>query len=224
MRLIFISLLVINIVIAAWGLFVKKVEAPEVSQASSLDGGQLPAVIAASDVWLNNDQGHGKPSALCEMIGPFDTREGADDFIQRLDSIGVAGLLNELELPAGESFWVHLPAEVSPEAAYRRLSELQAQGMESYVIRKGELENAISLGVFTFKDLAERRRKEIAALDLAAEIRVVKRTEIEMWVILKEGEEQKMSEFTWGRVLDGLKLQERRQNFCLPVASEDNIQ
>ncbi len=242
MRLIFFSLCIVNIVIAVWGLFLRAddsfaageagvAKTAELRAAGSeqFDGGQLDQAVhltsdspepfeEAPEVQLPSVL-PGESKGLCELVGPFESRSNAENFSERLLSIDVKSTVENIELPAGQSYWVHLKPELNSDAAFRRLSELQSQGIESYVIRKGELQNAISLGVFTYKDLATRRLTSLKKMGLAPQITVVERTQIEVWVMLQPVEVQKMSEITWTRMLQGLRSQERRQNFCLDVAS-----
>ena len=168
---------------------------------------------------MNETLADNASGALCELVGPFETLSGAEDFTQRLSSIDIESKVQSIELPAGKSYWVHLLPEPSSEEAYRKLADLQSQNIESYVIRKGDLENAISLGVFTYEELAMRKLESLKRKGLDAKLREVQRTQTEIWVEISPGEAEKMSTLTWERMLNGLSSQERRQNFCLDVAS-----
>ena len=253
MRLIFIALLSVNFLIAVWGLLLKEDDAggkvPKASVAavrSAPDAGSIPVVDALSveaslaggaEVVGRQEGGAVNPLAvdslavhagagekkMCELVGAFDDVPAATIFLQRLDSIGVDADVHSIELVAGYSYWVHLPPELNADAAYRRLVELQSSGVESYVIRRGELENAISLGVFTYENLAVRRQEQLKGTGLAAEIKRVDRNRVETWVVLQPDQARKLSDLTWVKMLEGMSSQERRQNICLDVASGDNF-
>ncbi len=212
MRLIFLSLVAVNVLLALWGFFLRDTSEPVSSQAApakSLVAPVAPVPVAEVE----------EKDALCELVGPFPDEEQAAIFVERLRSIDVLSSVEHIELPAGASYWVHLPPEDSARAAIERLNTLQAQGIESYVIARGELKNAVSLGVFTVERLAQARLAEMKAKGLEAEIRTVQRTQIEVWVEVAPESAENMSDLTWARMLEGLDQQERRQNFCLPVAS-----
>jgi len=159
----------------------------------------------------------GRP--LCELVGPFETREVARDFVQRLAAIEVLSELHDLELPAGPGYWVYLRPEINRAAALRSLNELQAKRIDSYVIPKGDLENGISLGMFSRKALSDARVKEMKAVGLDPLVEEVERSYRELWVMLNVGEGAKMSSLSWERAMEGIKMLERRQNYCLDVAS-----
>jgi len=227
MRLIFICLLLTNIGIAAWGFLwaangeeSSVSERPAVSTIVTKVSSEEKQVPASDDVGAELGEASGNSAKrLCEIVGPFDDDQKASDFVERLRSIDIPASVENLELPAGESYWLHLPPEQTVALAFKRLAELQAQGIESYVVGRGELKNAISLGVFTYPDLAEARAAVLTKQGLDAEIKKVQRTQVEVWVTIQPENAEKISDLTWARVLEGISAQERRQNFCLPVAS-----
>jgi len=223
MRLIFFSLVAANLALAAWGLFLKSPSESSAGTASSavatrssgpkiVGQGAEPVAGGGSGVGVQGPK-------LCELVGPFGDESSAADFVNRLASIDVASTVQTVELPAGSSFWVHLAPEESRDAAFRRLGELQSQSIESYVIGSGELENAVSLGVFTVEHLADSHMEKLVSFGLDPIKTEFERKELELWVEIQPLDAEKMSDLTWSRLMEGLSSQERRQNFCLPVAS-----
>lgn len=226
MRLVFISLVVVNVFVAIWGLFLHAPESADPVPGASAAQKKVEPVSLVPDVTARPDSTPAQSSPAstskegrCESVGPFDSTEQASDFSERLASIGVNSRVEQVELNVGESYWVHLPPAATLDRAAQKLRELQTQGIDSYLIRSGELENAISLGVFTMKPLAERRLKVLVEDGYDARIRVVPRTQIEIWVYIPLAEADGMGELSWQKMLEGLPQQERRQIFCLPVAS-----
>ncbi len=240
MRWVFFSLLGINVLVFAWGVVFDSDQAniaevrespfpykglPELKMLGEVGDIQpvgervkkeLPAQASFNAGTLDE-------KALCEMVGPFKDTDAAEDFSSRLSAIDIISSVKDLELPAGPGYWVYLKPAESRRAALRRLAELQARGIDSYVIPKGEFENGISLGMFSQENLAKARLAEMVGIGLEPYLETIERTYREIWVMLAPGEERKMSNLTWDRVMDGLNHLERRQNFCLDVASQDNI-
>jgi hypothetical protein len=225
MRLIFICLLIANIAIAVWGFFLR-----DGADASSAGPASISTIVTKVDesqelpgsgdsVSQGDVEDPNRAKRLCEIIGPFDDDQMAADFVERLRSIDIVASVDNLELPAGESYWLHLEPEDSVALAFKRLAEVQSQGIESYVVGRGELKNAISLGVFTYKNLAEERAGVLRSAGLEPIVRKVQRTQVEIWVTIQPEDALKISDLTWTRLLEGMSSQERRQNFCLPVAS-----
>ncbi len=235
MRWIFFTLLILNAATLVWGfvfeeeeVHIQHAEKPfpyeSVEKLSLLGEGQGEIVALPSD----SASSVGKPTRLptkvdgkelCEMVGAFKSRENAASFVERLTAIDIKAEVKDLELPAGPGYWVYLEPLPNRKVALRQLAELQAQKIDSYVIPKGERTNGISLGLFSQENLAKTRLKEMKSKGLDAKLETMERTYREIWVMLHHKEESKMSELTWARVLEGLNQLERRQNFCLDVAS-----
>lgn len=243
MRRIFLSLLVFNVLALVWGWLSDDSEAHAQLRATPfaykhVDTLQLLAEVDRSALVSIPDAARAKGAAevdarsaipskdgrlLCEMVGPFKDRQQALDFTERLVAMDVDAEVKEVELPAGSRYQIYLPPEDSHRAALRKLAELQAKKVDSYIIPKGELGNGISLGMFSKKNLAEQRMRDMRGIGLAPEMNVIERTYWELWAMLAPGEDGKMSKLTWSRVMEGINNLERRQNFCLDVASKDNF-
>lgn len=244
MRWIFVSLLVVNLLLLAWGMVFREAPGPaigaprpvtpyaysDVAALRLLSESGMPAATktvvpdsapAQSIPRPSVPEKDGKP--LCEMVGAFAGRAEAEQFIERLNAIDIQSSIRELELPGGSRYQVYLPPEVSHKAALRRLTELQAKKVDSYIIPKGELENGISLGMFSQENLAKQHLHDMEAIGLKPKMNIIERTYWETWVMLEPGQGGKMSSLAWERVMEGINDIERRQNFCLDVASQDNI-
>ena len=161
---------------------------------------------------------------VCEMIGAFSSRAKAAVLIERLRAVEVTAEVREIDLAVGERYQVYLPSLPNKEEAFRKLAELQASGVDSYVIRKGKFANSISLGLFRKKSFAESHLKGMQDIGLEPKIEVIEDTVRELWVALGYEQAAKMSAFTWKNVMDGINNVERRQNFCFDVASGENFQ
>ena len=238
MRWIFFTLALVNLLFFAWALVASskkqaattaEVASPSASGLQSLRllteleptkvaGLPSEGVSSASEGKSNVDE-----NTLCEMLGPFGDETAATVVVDRLIAIEIGAQLQKLDLPIGERYQVYLPALASKEEALRKLAELQANKIDSYLVLKGEKENSISLGLFRKKEFANRHLSNLSSLGVEASLDVIEDTEMEYWVTLEPGSAQKMSSLTWQNVLAGTKNIEKRQNYCLAVASEDNF-
>lgn len=224
MRLVFLTLLIVNVLVALWGLFLlDKPVTDNPAAAKPMLEAKVKTITADPALKLNPSSLTAEQvepeKRLCELVGPFGSDTDADNFGERLRSIDVLSVVERIEIPSGASHWVHLPQEETSSAAFQRLAELQALSIESYVIGRGDLKNAVSLGVFSREDLADAKKAELEGLGFNPVITVKPRTVIEIWVSIQPEYAEKISDLTWERLLEGMSSQERRQNFCLPVAS-----
>lgn len=174
------------------------------------------------DEWIESKGGADLSGgrAICTLVGPFKKRLPAEYFVERLGALDVSASVELLEVPGDPGFWVYQEPESSRKAALRRLHELQAKGIDSYVIPKGELENGISFGLFSDRNRAEEQLEVVHGSGYAADIRVVARSFEEIWVSMAGGQAEKIGDERWLELLNREDGLEKRQNFCPDVASE----
>ncbi len=129
-------------------------ELPELKEPEPRPG---PAVDQFSEV-----HEHVERADRCLDIGPFASVEARDrvrDWLR--EYIAVLNTRSET-VRKRQFFWVYLEP-TSEQAAQQNLSDLQQRGVEDYMlIRRGDLKNAISLGLFRSQDSVNRRLAELS--------------------------------------------------------------
>lgn len=226
MRWIFISLLLVNVGFFMWW-WLPESEPGGVQVKAGLEVAPVGdlKMLAEMDVQpverlaLSVDKSVAG-EALCTLVGPFSELVVAENMVENLQALEISLSLQNVEVPEGSSYWVYLPPEESRKTALRKLRELQAKGIDSYVIPKGDLANGISFGMFSRKVLADRRLEDMKSQGYGAKLHEVKRSHSEVWVMLDAGESEKVSEEFWQTLAEREESLERRENFCLGVASE----
>lgn len=238
MRWIAASLLVINILAFVAQLFIPTDDpvarvpafaAPDISGSprltllGELDKGAVKDMVEAREqARLALARAAAEPASppLCTLVGPFPELLKAEYFEERLAALDVIAAVQDLEVPGEVSYWIYLPPRDSRKQAFNELRELQAKGIDSYVIPKGELANGISFGMFSQPTLAKSRLEDMRSRGYPAELKEIARTYKEIWVVLAAAEAAKLSPESWLQVMASEDNLERRQNFCPPVASE----
>ncbi|MDW5417776.1 SPOR domain-containing protein [Iodobacter sp. CM08] len=86
-------------------------------------------------------------------------QEQSDTMRQRLKSLGLASS----EANISGKVWVYIPPQTDLELANRKAQQLSSQGVQDYYVinNGGRWQNAISLGVFSSREGAERRLNEL---------------------------------------------------------------
>lgn len=234
MRAIFFVLLMANALLLASHWLVGPTDAPPARSGPSLPSGAAELALLSersddtpastpgprvSEQRLADTAELGE-GALCTLLGPFSASVDAEPLVQRLRSLDVDAEVRDLEVPDGRGYWVYLPPELSHRAALRRLHELQAKDIDSYVIPRGELANGISFGMFSRSELAQARQQEMLDQGYGAQIREIERTHRETWIMLPPGQARRLGDNLWQELLASVEGLERRQNFCPGVASE----
>ncbi|WP_157484968.1 SPOR domain-containing protein [Gilvimarinus polysaccharolyticus] len=239
MRLIFFALLGINVAALILQLTIWQPSVAGVTARQAVVGGEQlqfwgeannTSVTSVTDTAADRaEPQRSKPvkpvlsvreqDGLCDMVGPYAATQNAKNLVQHLQALDAEAWVQELDVPEGVGYWVHLPPEPSRKEALRRLREVQAKQIDSYMIPRGELANGISFGMFTRKELAEARLKEMREQGYAAEVREITRTHKEVWVVLGAGEGQKIGEKAWVELLESENGIEKQQKYCQGVAS-----
>lgn len=123
-------------------------KAPEAAPAPSAVKSDVRADVAAADACLD--------------VGPFETAAARDAVATWLASYVASSHTRSEWLRTRRFFWVYLEPTDSKESARRNVAELAERGVKDYMlISRGDLENAISLGLFRSQDSVNRRLAEL---------------------------------------------------------------
>lgn len=114
-------------------------------------------------------------AAACWLLGTFAEKARADRVVSAIQSAQLAANLDTIELPDEPDYWVHVGPFPGRERALAVLQQLRGQGIDSFLITDGELENAISLGFFSQKASAQRLLERYAELSHPPKVLEVKR-------------------------------------------------
>lgn len=107
------------------------------------------------------------PAPVCYRVGGIADAKIADALSARLKVAGATILKRGTETGTQSNYWVFLPAFPSQQAAWTAIRRLQQHGFRDYyLVRSGENENAVSLGVFSDRARASERYREIRGFGL----------------------------------------------------------
>lgn len=232
MRMVFISLLLLNVLLLIWRFAIgfpendAAIDGDPRAFIDDLEGVRQLALLKEVDVL--NQRKRLKPldkvkPKVCKSVGPFENEQSVAQFLARLRVLDVKAQRTELEKITGQSHWVLSPAEKNQADARRRLAELKARGVDTYIVPSGELKNRVSLGVFRRMERAQKKLRELSRIGVAAELHSVNRTSREVWVSLGAGEDRKIAQKTWRTLVNEDFSLKEEENFCLDVASGENF-
>lgn len=239
MRAIFLVLLIVNVAFFVQQYFFKQpdqITSPggkldqrdgknNLQLLSEINGeNPLPKKPAQSHLSVVANGAGQDGESLCTMIGPYEQLLQAEYTVEQLAALSVVAHITPIEIHDGESFWVYLKPEMSEKEAVRRLYELQKKNIESHIITKGELTNGISFGRFADYAVAEMKLSEVNAQGYEAAIKRLPKTIQETWVVLDSDSAERVDDSVWATLLAKQIGLEKRQNFCLGVASQKMFQ
>jgi hypothetical protein len=103
-----------------------------------------------------------------------------------------------VDVVTGEKdFRVLIPPATSPEEAFRKLRELQASNVDSYVITQGEYALGISLGVFSSASGAEVLQARVGSIGYDSEIIEIERQSRSYWIEFVPEEFRRLQAANW---------------------------
>lgn len=244
MRWIVLALLLANIGVFAWLQEERKVARPAaIPERPQTGGGERLQLLSEADpaeVARRTDRAAPEPQSpeptpertpeatsprpgpadLCTLVGPVEEGFQGEDVVQRLQALEVEAELRDVEMEGQMRYWVFLDPLGSRREAFNRLRELQAAGVDSYVIPKGSLTNGISFGIFSELDRAESLTAELRDRGIDARMREEPQTYLEQWVVLAPGAGEALAEDFWSQLQLDYPDLDRRRNLCSELAPE----
>ena len=114
----------------------------------------------------------------CVALGPFETRDEATAIGDEIVAGGGETLIVEDSEVGEPDYFVYVEPAASRALAHRTWRELVAQGIDAFVIPRGERENGVSVGVFSRRELAEAQHSRVSELGFAVATQTVRRSHV----------------------------------------------
>ena len=156
--------------------------------------------------------------AVCLMIGPFKEEVTGKQVVSRLAALDIYPKITSISVSGKPNYWVHIPPMTSRKVAIKLLRELQSKNIDSFLITEGELENGISLGIFSRLESAESVVSERAGQGYDAQVLILPSVRKEQWAIFDEEQTEKFSDALWGSIQGDESGLQRRKNYCDKIA------
>lgn len=203
MRWVALFLLLANAAFAGWILSGTPGRDP-VASRPPVEIGELPL--------LRESRRNDAAASVCFTIGPFEEEARAEAARQRLAELDVEPRQRTTRDEEVYGYQVVLPPAASREEALATTRELREQGVEDYfIVSEGELENAVSVGLFERKRFAVRHADYLNDLGFDAELRLRTRERTRYWQDYRDPRERVTSE-----VLDSLSADQAVQRLERP--------
>ncbi|HSH29635.1 MAG TPA: hypothetical protein VK971_06990 [Thiohalobacter sp.] len=139
-----------------------------------------------------------EPVIACLRVGPFADEAAANALGERLAVTGLEPQQRSESVQQPAGYWVYLSARPIDEAR-AVVEDLSSQGIEDYFIGR---QNFISLGVFSDRATAERRREEIEQYGYPPQVEQRFRTTSQYWLDLEAPEPDLPTEAQWNDWLE----------------------
>lgn len=224
MRYIAIFLLLANVGFFAWNY----------SYPRSQPVAEEPRALLNTGLTLLSEyEAQGNELALdavrqCSIVSGFLDQPQAEAFVA---SARARNLLAYLELEAPQAqFRLYLPPTPSREIAAAILEDLSERlrgeelGLDVYLITRGELENAIALGLFGSRERAEAVQDQVAELGYGPQIEEIPLGETRIRVFLMAAESERINEPEWLDLSAETEGLTRLENLCEGLVQASQFQ
>ncbi len=151
---------------------------------------------------------------LCTQLGSFRARGAAEQVQQRLMAASIGSDIRQVRVPSAPDYWVYIPPLPNRDMAIRKLRELQANKIDSFIITEGDLTNGISLGLFTKRKLAEQLQGRRKGNGYDAQLQELERYRFEYWVEIRRADRDLFSKELWESIHDRYGFAEKHDNLC----------
>ncbi len=131
----------------------------------------------------DNKQDNVVEVARCNTLGPFKSKKTANTLRNKLVKLGLTVERRMSKDNKRKGFWVMIPPAETRKIAKQSVRQLKEKQIKDYfLVVTGEQTNAVSLGVFSRSELAQRRYDEILGLGFKVKIRQVDLPLREYWL------------------------------------------
>ena len=150
--------------------FINQEDSPLQNIASMMEQGNVmiekkvidELVSNLPDFSKNNIQKLEVEKVLCVSFGPFAEAQQADELSNWLKEREIQTNQRSEGGKQDQYFWIYLSASESEDEAMAAIEDLKGKGVQDYkLINKGNLQNAISLGLFSTQSAVNKRINEL---------------------------------------------------------------
>lgn len=154
-------------------------------------------VSSLPEFTTNHAQEPEEGKMLCISFGPFAESYQAGELSNWLKENGIQTKQRTESEGKDKLFWIYLSPSESKDEAIAAIEELRGRGIHDYkLIDKGNLQNAISLGLFSNQATANRRLNELKNIGYLPIMVPYHKTQSIIWVDAKlDKQENTLSDF-----------------------------
>ncbi|MCF6264147.1 MAG: hypothetical protein L3J24_11250 [Xanthomonadales bacterium] len=228
-RFLLILLIIINILVVGWFMVqppvAENIDTPLVNtQPENLlsSGQDVIELQLLSETGPNTEYG-----SICATIGPLESAAMVRRLRDRLSAYASRIRERQTEARVERGFWVYLPIADSRNAAIEYTNQLGSMGINDYfVVTSGEMQNAVSLGLYNDLPNAELRQKQLQALGFNPQLGARREYETRYWLDYQLLDDV---ESPWKSISHSTADARRFQIRCwqedkLPEANEDTLE
>jgi len=121
--------------------------------------------------------------AVCYALGPFDGLPQAQNISEKLRDLGAFTLERAVTSESPIGYWVYLPSFDSWKTAKEKVVKLEEKGFKDmFIVGRGQMKNAVSLGLFKNEDGAKDRVEQLKKINEKPQIQTQYKQQDLYWI------------------------------------------
>lgn len=158
---------------------------------------------------LDSAPNRDKKYTACYSLGPIEQTTLLKSVVSQLQQLQVDIIQRKETRQVVLGHWVFLPSFPTWQDARKKVTELEEKGINDiFILGRGEMKNAISLGLFKKEESAKRRLAQLTKLGIKPHVETQQTTKEITWLdINTESEDQTVPATLAGIVKDNSELQ-----------------
>ena len=138
-----------------------------------------------------------KKYSACYTFGPFEEYLQLKSVTSQLRDLNADTIQRKETQQVVLGHWVYLPSFATWQDAHKKVTELEDKGIKDiFILGRGDMKNAISLGLFKNEDGAKRRIATLRKLGIKPSVEVQETSKEIVWLDINVESEKKKVETT----------------------------
>lgn len=226
MRYIVVFLILANLAFFGWNYRYPLPESPAVPAQPLINSG----LTLVSEFEEQTGFAALEARRQCSLVSGFESADDAENFMAQARTRGLQAFLTGLRATSRSQYQVFLPPTASTEIARLTLADLAQRveeaglAVETYLITRGELQNAVALGVFDSATEAVVLRDQVLGLGYSPQIQQFDAFVSRVQVWLRAPESERINELEWLDLTGERPNLSRAENLCQTIAQASQFQ
>lgn len=190
-----------------------KTEKKQLSEKEKPKPEPAPAKVAKVDPDAIAKLKEGK--SICYALGPFDGLPQAKNISEKLQDLGAYTTERSVTSESPIGYWVYLPSYDSWKIAKEKVLKLEEKGFKDmFIVGRGAMKNAVSLGLFKNEDGAKDRVAQLKKIGEKPKIQTQFKQQDLYWIDIdvEPGKDQVVS--TIEKIAQSLTVLELNSRKC----------
>ena len=143
---------------------------------------------------------------LCYVLGPFTSSTEIQGVITRAATTSAVVERRWSSPQQKPGYWVHIPPTATGGEARNTMQRLESAGIsDMQLITSGEMKHAISLGIFSTLERAQKRQMEVEKQGIDAAINEVRIRKRQYWLALRDNKGNRLPRVMLDNLIKGTR-------------------